>query len=243
MLSIGGVFVAIFGGIIFTLTYRAPSCSDGRQNQGELGIDCGGPCSNLCSALEDAPTVLSTRAIPNGAGRTDVLAFVENQNANAAARAVPYTITLYDASHSLIQRVEGTVDLPPSSTVPVYVPGVASGNQVVASAFLSIDATAIPWFTYTETRALPSYNNDATLTNATAAPRITATLSNAMPTPVQNVHVIVAVYNAAGNVIAASATLIPSIPAQGRATATFTWNQPFAGNAASIGVLPVTMLP
>jgi len=33
----------------------APTCSDGIQNQGELGIDCGGPCTacvgNTCSAL------------------------------------------------------------------------------------------------------------------------------------------------------------------------------------------------
>ncbi len=28
-----------------------PSCSDGRQNQGEQGIDCGGPCPDVCIAL------------------------------------------------------------------------------------------------------------------------------------------------------------------------------------------------
>jgi hypothetical protein len=29
--------------------YALPSCSDGVQNQGELGIDCSGPCSNECA--------------------------------------------------------------------------------------------------------------------------------------------------------------------------------------------------
>ncbi len=28
-----------------------PSCSDGRQNQGEAGIDCGGPCPDVCIAF------------------------------------------------------------------------------------------------------------------------------------------------------------------------------------------------
>jgi hypothetical protein len=29
------------------------TCSDGRQNQGEQGIDCGGPCANQCPTCAD----------------------------------------------------------------------------------------------------------------------------------------------------------------------------------------------
>jgi len=28
---------------------KQPTCNDGRQNQNELGVDCGGPCANKCS--------------------------------------------------------------------------------------------------------------------------------------------------------------------------------------------------
>ena len=30
-----------------------PTCTDGIQNQGETGIDCGGPCNNACPTCTD----------------------------------------------------------------------------------------------------------------------------------------------------------------------------------------------
>src|SRR5690606_2026481 len=32
-----------------TISCATPSCSDGIQNQGETGVDCGGPCPNPCT--------------------------------------------------------------------------------------------------------------------------------------------------------------------------------------------------
>ncbi len=32
-----------------------PSCSDGRQNQGEAGVDCGGPCPFICDLTDVSP--------------------------------------------------------------------------------------------------------------------------------------------------------------------------------------------
>ena len=39
------------------------SCADSTQNQGEQGIDCGGPCQTACAHLEQ-PTTTSTTALP-----------------------------------------------------------------------------------------------------------------------------------------------------------------------------------
>ena len=93
ILSIVGAFVIAFLAILsFTIFYKTPSCTDGIQNQGETGIDCGGPCPYLCTSQELPPTVLFTKTVSNGAGRTDVIASVENQNQTAAAIGVPYVI-------------------------------------------------------------------------------------------------------------------------------------------------------
>src|SRR3989344_3117613 len=91
---------------MFIATFtNAPSCTDGVQSQGEDGIDCGGPCAYLCTALVQPPTVLFTKAIQNGAGRIDVIAEVENKNADSAAKNVPYRITLHGTGQVLIQEV------------------------------------------------------------------------------------------------------------------------------------------
>ena len=44
--------------------YRPPSCTDGKKNQGEAGVDCGGPCARLCKVVSLPPIVHWQRAFP-----------------------------------------------------------------------------------------------------------------------------------------------------------------------------------
>lgn len=242
--SIFGAMVAAFVVVIFIATfYKTPTCTDGVQNQGEEGIDCGGSCTYLCTVSQEPPTVLFTQALPNGDGRTDIVALIENKNATAGAKGVPYTITLYGYDQALVQSVEGRLDLPPAATVPVFVPGVASGRQAVGTSFLTIDSSAVKWYTLpTDPRIVPVVLNTV-LAGTSKAPRITATLGNAEVRALTNVKVVALVRDGSGNAIAASQTLVPAIPAQGQVTATFTWNAAFSALPVSIQVFPLVPLP
>lgn len=243
LLIIGAVVAAVLALFSFATFYQAPSCSDGAQNQDEAGIDCGGSCAYLCAEQAQSPTVLFTKAIQNVQGRTDVIAKVENKNTTAAAKDVPYRLTLYGAGQALIQQVTGTLDLPPGASVPIYVPGIVSGQQTVTSAFFEIASDAPRWFLMpSDPRNIPAVSNTV-VSGSADAPRIDAVLTNASVTPVTNARVVVLVHNPAGDVIAASQTIMRVIPAQGSATATFTWNSPFKGVPASIEVVPIIPLP
>ncbi|MHB0865533.1 MAG: hypothetical protein ACYC1Y_01340 [Minisyncoccota bacterium] len=243
LLILGAVGIAFIAILSITVFYKTPSCSDGVQNQDETGVDCGGSCPYLCTAQTYAPTVLFTKAIPNGVGRTDVIASVENVNAGVAAKDVPYTVTLYGADQMLVQKVTGTLDLPPSTSVPVFIPGIPSGNQKTVRAFLTIASTSPRWFTMTsDPRTKPVVSN-ITLGGTSASPRIDSILTNASVTNLTDVPAIVIVHDTQGEVIAASRTILPLIKAQGQATATFTWNHPFPSVPAEIDVLPIIPLP
>lgn len=244
ILLIIGAVVAAFVATIFIATFsKTPTCSDGIQNQDETGIDCGGGCAYLCTAEMQRPTVLFTKAIENGVGRTDVIASIENKNASAAVKNVPYKITLYGTGQFLIQEVTGTFDLPSGATVPIYIPGIASGKQTGLQAFLSIDTSALKWYAFPASeRILPIVSNTSQSDTADA-PRIEAILSNPTALPFNNVPVIVVVHDKDNLVIAASKTIISSIPPQGTATVTFTWNSAFPSAPAAIEVVPVIPLP
>lgn len=242
LLIIGGAGTVFLGVVFLSNFYKAPSCVDNVQNQDERGVDCDGSCPYLCAAGQQPPTVLFTKALTNSEGRTDVVALVENKNPSSAAKSVPYRIALYDANQTLIQEVPGTFELPPGATVPIYLPGVASGQQRVAGAFLSIAAASPRWFTMaTDSRVIPAIANikqEGTI----FAPRIKAILTNPSLTVLTNVQVIVMVRGEQGDVIAASKTIVPLIPAQDQATAIFTWNEPFPGVAVAIQVVPIIPL-
>ena len=239
----GGVGVALLSVVFLAIFYKAPSCIDNIQNQDEGGIDCDGSCPYLCAAGQQPPTVLFTKALTNSAGRTDVIALVENKNPEVAAKNVPYRVTIYGVDRLLIQEVEGTLDLPPGATVPVFVPGIVSGKQVVASAFLSIEASSPQWFRMvSDPRIIPTVLNTK-FSGTTEMPRFESVLVNASVSTLTNVSIIIFVRNEKGDVIAASSTVVPTIPAQGQAMATFTWNNAFSSAFASVQVVPIIPLP
>ena len=93
---------AIATGIYFLFLKPAPSCFDGIQDEGETGIDCGGPCAKLCIPSNIAPIVpLGAVTIFSPlAGHVTVLAELENTNTDFAANSFDYVVTLYGADGS-----------------------------------------------------------------------------------------------------------------------------------------------
>lgn len=240
---LGVMAVAVVAVLWITVFYQIPSCTDGKQNQDEAGVDCGDSCTYLCTEQERSPIVLFTKALPNINGRIDLIASVANMNTTAAARAVSYSATLYGADHMVIGESSGTVELPPGATVPVYIPNIVSVNQKVAQAFLTIATSSVRWYSMSrDSRVMPIVSNTV-LSNAPAGPHIDATLSNPTVIPMGDVPVIVTISDPSGNVIGASRTLVPVVPPQGTAIATFTWNIPFEGIPSTIEVVPIIPLP
>jgi hypothetical protein len=243
LIGIGAVVVAFLTVVGIATFYEAPSCADGVQNQGEQGVDCGGSCAYLCTAELQPPTILFTQAINNGAGRVDVVASIENKNATAAAKRVPYRVQLYNAKQTLLGESSGVLDLPPGSVVPVFMPGLFSGKLVVTSAFLSIEPSAVRWYAATaDPRIVPLVSN-VKQSGTVSAPRVEAVLTNPSATALSKVRAVVLLRSDTGDVIAASETIVPGISALGQARATFTWNSAFSGVPASIEVVPLIPLP
>lgn len=242
LFGIGATAVAFLAVVLIATLTKAPSCSDGAQNQSEAGIDCGGPCQYLCTAQMQPPKVLFTRALGNGAERTDIIASVENKNPAAAAKDVPYKVQV-SAGKFVLQEVSGTLDLPPGATVPVFISGIFSGKQRVATAFLDIASSSLQWFSMDAGSRIVPLVSDPKQSGTPDAPRIEATLTNPGAVALTNVRTVVLVWNANKNVIAASETVVPVIRAFGTALAVFTWNNAFSDTPALIEVVPIIPLP
>lgn len=235
-----GAFVLTIGIATF---YQAPSCADNKQNQGENGIDCGGPCDFLCKEDVRVPTVLFTKALNNGEGRTDIVAMIENKNADAVVRNARYHLTLYGADQTVLREVKGTIDLPPQSAVPVFIPGMFARYDRGMRAFLDIEQDSLAWMSASKV-TLPIVPTIATprIAGTTEAPRVTADVSNPDTSPLSSVKLIAILYDEAGEVIAASSTVTPPLSPLGTATARFTWNGAFPSVPAVVTVLPMMSL-
>ncbi len=109
----GAFYAIIWFGVIATVYARffvvAPSCFDKIQNQGELGVDCGGPCAAACipNTLKALSPISNPLVFVSGPGHYTLLSQIANTNPGFAARSFNYHFDLYDASGTKIASVPG----------------------------------------------------------------------------------------------------------------------------------------
>lgn len=93
------VIFSIVGFGIYSIFKKDPTCSDGKKNQSETGIDCGGQCAPCPEIIEVRDIeVVDTEYVSYANGKYDVLVRLKNPNDFYGADFFRYTIVLYDNS-------------------------------------------------------------------------------------------------------------------------------------------------
>lgn len=101
------LFVIILG-VYTQLLKPVPSCVDNTKNQGEAGVDCGGPCAKVCLPQDlKEISVLSSSFFVSTPGHYTLLGQVANTNAGFAVPSFEYRFDLYDASGTLLTSIPG----------------------------------------------------------------------------------------------------------------------------------------
>ncbi len=225
----------------FFLVYRAPSCFDGIQNQGEAGIDCGGPCARLCPAQTLPPLVLWQRAFEVAPGVYNAVASVENPNFNSAVTAAPYVFRLYDADNTLIVERTGTTYIPPRKTFYVFEGVVLTGNRIpIRTTFEFVDP--LVW------HAAPPENlslqiSGQEVSDASSSPKLTAIIKNGGVGAVRNIQVVAVVSDGSDNAFAASKTAIDMLGGGASLPLTFTWREPWGSSTPATIDFGIEVLP
>jgi hypothetical protein len=230
--------VGILAASTLYFLHTPASCIDGKKNQDETGIDCGGRCTTVCAADIQPATISFVRALTPSAGRTDVIAYLYNPNRNAEAKDTKLTLELFGANHTPTSIGTIKLDVPAFSTIPLFIPRAGDGTAV--EAFLDFASGSPQWTKpagANSARIQPTVR-DIILTNG-SLPRITATLVNPTARPIVNTTIVATVFDAQGNAIAATQTFVASLPSQGTTPLIFQWNVPFAGVPAREEVLPI----
>jgi hypothetical protein len=110
-LIIAGIFVFSLGGIIYSFLPSfivPPSCTDGKKNQNELDVDCGGSCPP-CELKNPKPIeVFWSRVVPTRQDTYDAVAYIRNLNEELSSPRVLYQFTLFEGSTPVAVRTGST---------------------------------------------------------------------------------------------------------------------------------------
>jgi len=215
----------LVGGIFFILYYDPATCTDGRQNGEEAGVDCGGACVRLCE-FEVAPLkVLWSRSFEVSPGRYNAVAYVENPNRHAGVREIKYIFRVVDQANTIIVEREGTTFITPNGISPVFESDIRTGDALPARTFFEF-LEEPEWYRAQGIGQALSVASTRLLDTGTR-PRIDATLVNNSLGEYKDIEVVGVVFAADGNAVAASRTVVNLLSKNASTPIVFTWPRPF----------------
>ena len=229
--------VIVVGVPTFFLLYKPPTCSDGIQNQGEQGIDCGGPCRTLCQSDFLAPSIIWAKYEPVAPGIYNLAAYVENPNINGAAVNVPYSFSVYDNQGLLIVEKEGTMTIPANRNTLAFVGGVNTGQRIPFKVTFQFTAPPL-WQKSHDTLSNLVVTNKSYTESANSA-ALQVTFGNNALTPYDTITTYVVLSDANGNAIGFSKSEIDEIAPGAKTTIPFTWPFSLKGAVVTEDVYPV----
>ncbi len=237
---IGALLLAIIGYIIYVNFLKVePTCFDGKQNQDERGIDCGGICALVCPMDTRSIVPLWSRVFEITPGVYSAVTYLENQNTTSGVEAVSYELRTYDANNILTSEpITGTMFIGPNDRTAIFESPIITGNRIPKEAFFTL--TSIPQWKKTDPKfQVPQLGSRAiVLTDETTSPKLSAEIVNNTLHDYRSIPVVAVLYNSQGNAIHASQTFVESINQQSSVPVFFTWPKPFNEPVARIEIIP-----
>jgi len=237
--GVGLIVLAILAWVVWAVFFTtAPTCTDGKQDGTELGVDCGGSCALLCIDTAKDPTVLWARPFQTGQSSYTVAAYIQNTNPGAGAKNVAYSFQLFDANNSLVIERDGVTSLPPVQTIPIIEPNINVGNRTVTHVQFAFSQTPPAVWHKVPSASVPPLH--VTQQNLSAdASRLGASVVNNNLSDVKNITAVAVLFDSQGVARAASKSLVPLISAHSSVSVVFTW----PGGTPDIVRAEITLLP
>ncbi|EKE16092.1 MAG: hypothetical protein ACD_11C00031G0004 [uncultured bacterium] len=147
------IYVIIFSLIIFSL-YKIiipkPTCSDGKQNQNEKGIDCGGSCvpCNDIQIVNDLE-IKEKEFVYGGNNTYDILIKINNPNNNVGSSAFLYEAVLKNETGNVLIAKNGENFILPAETKYILISGLSVKEGEVPKT-VDFNISNIKWEKFSE---------------------------------------------------------------------------------------------
>lgn len=238
--GVAGFFAVVVGIPLYFILDKPPTCFDGKLNQNERGVDCGGACMLVCRQDSSPVSVLWSRTFQVSNSVFNSVAYIENPNADAIAFNIPYVFRVFDGQNILITERTGVTNIIDNGIVPIFEGAIDMGWRKPVRTFFEFTREPV-WIKKPKLPRLVTSTRD--IQNADTAPRLEAEINNMEVYEVRNIEVVATIFDAKENAIAVSRTIVPILAGQSSKKLIFTWPRPFEQTASRIEVIARTPSP
>lgn len=227
----------VIGTGLYFLFQPKPSCIDGKQNQNETGIDCGGVCLVACieKIVGNDILVREIAFIPTDRGKYDIVAKIFNPNNDIGAASFQYSLFLRDANDKELTRVSGTNFILPQETKSLLAFNLEPG-QIPAKAV--IELSNFEWTRPKGYRAKPELNIYSRRYVSNPDPSVfgaaIATLVNESLYDFRKIQIKVVLRDASGAPLAANQSEMQTVTVGREQDIRIVFPQPFPGVVAQV---------
>lgn len=229
--------LAVLGFYFISKFFPETTCFDNKQNQDELGVDCGGPCINC--ALKKPKQIITfwARAVGARQNAYDAAAFIENANDVLATQNLRYEFTLFD-DLGLIARREGSAFLYPQEKTYIIEPNIQTARIPKRVEFKMLSAS---WEVRSE---FPPHivveRSSYSLLEENEVKRgvVDADIINKTSFDFKSITVQFAVFDPAENLLAINVVAVENIKAGARKSIRSIWPSEIEGEIGRIEIKP-----
>jgi len=219
---------------------KPPTCTDGKQNGDETGIDCGGSCPLACVSQVDNISVIWSRAFKVVPGRYNAVAYLENHNKNVAINKIKYRFRFADKNNVYIGKREGSAYIPPSGKFAIFEPAINVGYSIPV--YVNFEFTEEPvWVTVPQNKIdqLKVSVSNIVLSGENTSPVLSAVVKNNSLFNIPDMDLIAILYDANHNAISTSRTYLQNVLGEESRSIGFTWPEPFYGKVVETEIIPM----
>jgi hypothetical protein len=230
------VLVIVFFGLYFGIgLYRPPSCFDGKKNQTEEGVDCGGVCARYCSWQTQEVRLLWSRTFESTPGVYNAVAYLENPNFDKQTDGAKYRFRMFDREGIMVHEKEGVIAIRREPIVGIFESRIfLPSGEPYRTTFEWMEP--IVWKKADPARRVQV--GEEAFMPARVGSELRAIVKNTEPVILRDVEVLVFLYDSSETVVAVSNTYIDFLAPRENKTISFAWSIPLPKNIGRVEFIP-----
>ncbi|MFA5838627.1 MAG: hypothetical protein WC849_01670 [Candidatus Paceibacterota bacterium] len=229
--------------LLFVLIFvdlKGATCDDGKRNQDEEGIDCGGSCPNICSFSTEELIIKWSRAFLVKDGIYNAVAYVENPNVGLETKQISYVFKLYDETGLLVYERKGFADIPAQRIIPIFEETIQTGNREVKRT--TFEFASLPKWEKIKEEPINLGVENISIKSQNGFTNLQADLYNPSVYKIEKIKVMSVLFDTDGNALNSSKTELDFVNKDSKEKMVFTWPSEFADSVAKIEIIPLDYL-